>query len=55
VKKGVLWALRGIATRSKSLREASLATARRLADAENASARWIGKTALREISKRPSR
>jgi 3-methyladenine DNA glycosylase AlkD len=55
VKKGVLWALRGIADRSNSLREASVATARRLADSESASARWIGKTALREIAKRAKR
>lgn len=55
VKKGVLWALRGIAGRSKALYAASAATAKRLAASENASARWIGKTALREIARRAGR
>jgi 3-methyladenine DNA glycosylase AlkD len=55
VKKGVLWALRGVAERSASLHAASVATATRLAKSEDASARWIGKTALREISKREPR
>jgi 3-methyladenine DNA glycosylase AlkD len=55
VKKGVLWALRGVAGRSARLHAASLATATRLANSEDASARWIGKTALREISKRKPR
>jgi 3-methyladenine DNA glycosylase AlkD len=55
VKKGVLWALRGIAERNATLRQAALATARRLAGSEDATARWIGKTALREIGKRSKR
>jgi len=55
VKKGVLWALRGVATRGARLHAASLATATRLAKSEDASARWIGKAALREIPKRKPR
>jgi 3-methyladenine DNA glycosylase AlkD len=55
VKKGVLWALRGVAGRSATLHAASLATATRLAKSEDASARWIGKNALREIPKRKPR
>jgi 3-methyladenine DNA glycosylase AlkD len=55
VKKGVLWALRGVAGRSAGLYAASVATATRLAKSEDASARWIGKTALREIPKRKPR
>jgi 3-methyladenine DNA glycosylase AlkD len=55
VKKGVLWALRGIAHRGGKLREPALVTARRLAEADSAPAQWIGKTAVREISKSKKR
>jgi 3-methyladenine DNA glycosylase AlkD len=55
VKKGVLWALRGVAERKGKVHEAALATARRLAESDNPSARWIGKTALRELAKRKQR
>ena len=55
VKKGVLWALRGIAERNATLRQAALTTARRLAESEDKTARWIGTTALREIAKRSKR
>src|SRR5262245_52786893 len=51
VKKGVSWALRGIGTRSRALHAASVALARRLADSEVPSARWIGKDALRDLSR----
>lgn len=50
VKKGVSWALRGIGQRGPALRVAAFALARRLAEAESPSARWIGKDALRELS-----
>jgi 3-methyladenine DNA glycosylase AlkD len=49
VKKGVSWALRGIGRRSPVLHTESLAVAGRLAQSEEASCRWIGKDALREL------
>ena len=51
VKKGVSWALRRIGGRSRALHEASLALSRRLAASEHASARWVGKDALRDLSR----
>jgi 3-methyladenine DNA glycosylase AlkD len=51
VKKGVLWALRRIATRNAELKAEATKLARRLADSKEPAARWIGKTALREMSK----
>ena len=50
VKKGVSWALRGIGRRSPGLHKDALAVARRLAQSEEASCRWIGKDAVRELS-----
>lgn len=55
VKKGVLWALRGIGERSPALRAESLAVARRLAAADGASERWVGKAALRELNSAATR
>ncbi|MDB5364109.1 MAG: hypothetical protein JWM77_36 [Rhodospirillales bacterium] len=52
VKKGVLWALRGIATRNAAMKREATATAKRLAASNEATSRWIGKTALREMAKR---
>ncbi|HEY7925628.1 MAG TPA: DNA alkylation repair protein [Vicinamibacteria bacterium] len=51
VKKGVSWALRRIGGRSRALHAASLALSRRLAASEDASARWVGKEALRDLSR----
>jgi 3-methyladenine DNA glycosylase AlkD len=51
VKKGVSWALRGIGTRSPALHTSSVALARRLAVSDDPSARWIGKDALRDLSR----
>lgn len=51
VKKGVSWALRRIATRNAALKKAARQTAERLAKSDDATARWIGKDALREITK----
>ena len=51
VKKGVSWALRGIGMRSPNLHAASIDLARRLAESKSASARWIGKDALRDLSR----
>ena len=50
VKKGVNWALRAVGLRNRALHAAALATARRLADSMNATSRWVGKGALRELS-----
>lgn len=51
VKKGVSWALRRIGTRNKKLRDASLATAHRLAASDSPSARWVGKDAVRDLTR----
>jgi 3-methyladenine DNA glycosylase AlkD len=51
VKKGVSWALRRIGTRNKKLHAASLAVARRLAASDDPSARWIGKDAVRDLTR----
>lgn len=50
VKKAVLWALRGIGGRGADLNAQALAVAKRLADSDEASARFIGKGALRELA-----
>ena len=50
VKKGVNWALRTIGKRNLALNQAAVGTARRLAAAESAAARWVGKDALRELT-----
>ncbi|BDU16805.1 DNA alkylation repair protein [Lysobacter auxotrophicus] len=52
VKKGVNWALRAIGRRADWRAEAT-AVAKRLAASDAASARWIGKDALREFAKQP--
>lgn len=50
VKKGVSWALRGIGRRSGALHSISVALAQRLAASPQASARWVGKDVLRELT-----
>jgi 3-methyladenine DNA glycosylase AlkD len=55
VKKAVVWALRRIASRSAVLGTASLATARRLAEAKEAGALWVGNTTLRELARGKAR
>ena len=54
VKKGVSWALRGVGRRNPQLNTAAIAVARRLAAASEPSARWIGKDALRELTRAPA-
>jgi 3-methyladenine DNA glycosylase AlkD len=49
VKKGVSWALRAIGGRSAALNAAALRLARRLSESGEASARWIGKDALKDL------
>lgn len=50
VKKAVNWALRSIGKRNATLHAAAVEVARRLADAEAAPARWVGRDALRELT-----
>jgi 3-methyladenine DNA glycosylase AlkD len=50
VKKALVWALRGIGGRNDALYAEALAVARRLAASEDATERWIGKGALRELA-----
>jgi 3-methyladenine DNA glycosylase AlkD len=50
VKKAVNWALRSIGKRSQALNTAAIASAKRLAQSDEASCRWVGKDALRELT-----
>ncbi|TPP11363.1 DNA alkylation repair protein [Rhizobium glycinendophyticum] len=50
VKKAVNWALRNIGKRSRPCHTKALLLAERLASSDDASARWIGKDAMRELS-----
>ncbi len=52
VKKGVSWALRMIGLQSPGLRTACTEFAHQLVASESASARWIGREALREFAKK---
>ena len=49
VKKGVSWALRHIGHRNARLHGAAVKTAKRLAASEDATRRWVGKDALRDL------
>ena len=51
VKKGVSWALRSIGRRNALLNSAAVALAHRLAASPAAAPRWIGKDALRDLTK----
>lgn len=56
VKKGVSWALRGIGKRrGGSLQAPALALATRLAASDDAAARWVGRDALRDLSRAATR
>ena len=55
VRKGVLWGLRGIGSRSARLRDAALSVAERLAARPGSSARWIGRQAIRELNSQAAR
>ena len=50
VKKGVSWALRAVGRRSRTLHQASLELARRLAESPDSAPRWVGKDAYRELA-----
>lgn len=49
VKKGVVWALRGVGGRGPALYAAALALAERLAASDDPTSRWVGSTTLREL------
>ena len=51
VKKGVSWALRSIGGRSPQLHAASLELAERLGTSSEPAARWVGKDALRDLTR----
>jgi 3-methyladenine DNA glycosylase AlkD len=51
VKKAVSWALRGIGKRNQALEAAALKLARRLAQSSDPAARWVGKDALRDLTR----
>lgn len=51
VKKAVSWALKGVGGRGPQLHAAALSLAQRLAQSEDATARWVGKDALRDLAK----
>ena len=50
VSKATNMALRAIGKRNRALNAAAVAVARRLADSKDATARWVGKDALRELT-----
>jgi 3-methyladenine DNA glycosylase AlkD len=51
VKKGVNWALRGIGRRNPALKAAAIKLSETLAASEDRTARWIGKDALRDLTR----
>src|SRR5262249_39938681 len=50
VKKGVSWALRLIGRRNLELNQAAVTVAQRLAESSDATSRWLGKGALKELT-----
>jgi 3-methyladenine DNA glycosylase AlkD len=51
VKKGVSWALRHVGHRNAALHAAAVKTATKLSKSEDPTARWVGKDALRDITR----
>lgn len=51
VKKGVSWALRGVGHRSPALHATAVDLATRLSASDYAAARWVGKDALRDLTR----
>lgn len=51
VKKGVSWSLRAIGHRTSGLHASAVALAEELAASEDGTARWIGKDALRDLTR----
>lgn len=50
VKKAVNWALRSVGKRSLTCHQPALDMARKLAESQDSTTRWIGKDAVRELS-----
>jgi 3-methyladenine DNA glycosylase AlkD len=50
VKKGVSWALRVLGRRNDALNAAAIIVSRRLSGSLDATAQWIGKGALKELT-----
>ena len=55
VKKGVSWALRGIGHRNPKMKAEALVVARRLAASDDQTSRWVGKDAIRDLSRSAGR
>lgn len=51
IKKAVDWALRNIGKRNKDLNKEAIKLAQDLADSDDKTAQWIGKTSFKELSK----
>src|SRR5262249_5084016 len=51
VKKGVSWALRLVGRRSGALYRSSIDLSKRLADSDHRAARWVGKDALKDLTR----
>ena len=51
VKKGVSWALRHVGHRNAALHAAAVRTATKLSNSGNATERWVGKDALRDLTR----
>ncbi|HUE83448.1 MAG TPA: DNA alkylation repair protein [Pyrinomonadaceae bacterium] len=51
VNKGVSWALRVIGRRNREIHAAAVILAKSLSESPNASARWVGKDALKDLTK----
>jgi 3-methyladenine DNA glycosylase AlkD len=52
VKKGVSWALRGIGRRNDILKKEAVKLSRELVASSEPSAKWIGKDALRDLTRK---
>ena len=50
VKKGVSWALRAVGRRNATINAAAVIVAKRLATSTEPAARWIGKSAVKELT-----
>jgi 3-methyladenine DNA glycosylase AlkD len=51
VKKGVSWALRHLGHRNAALHAAAVTTATKLSNSQDATERWVGKDALRDLNR----
>jgi len=51
VKKGVTWGLRGVGRRSPRLHAAAITLARRLSASPEPAARWVGRDALKDLTR----